>query len=101
MTPEEREKHGETSFYVFLSSGDFDTGDRVSFVDSLVKVDPLNPESYRTINMMKLRKQVQAATKMYGIKTNSGLLDEYVGKSAESIPSDIIEVLKEKSVEIG
>ena len=72
MSPEERAKHGQTSFYVFLSSPG-------SFVDRLVKVDPLDPESYRTINMMKLRKQVQPDTDMYGIKTQAGFLDEYVG----------------------
>lgn len=51
--------------------------------------------------MMKLRKQVQPATKMYGVKTSSGLLDNYVNKNSESIPSDIESMLKEKSVEIG
>ena len=101
MTSEERNKHNETSFYVFLSTGDWDNGERLKFIDSLVKVDPLDPNSYRTINMMKLRKQVQPATKMYGVKTSSGLLDNYVNKNSESIPSDIESMLKEKSVEIG
>lgn len=101
MTPEEREEHGQTSFYVFLSSGDFDSGERGNIIDSLVKVDPLDPESYRTINMMKLRKQVQPATKMYGIKTDGGLLDEYVGKSSESFPPDTLKVIKDGAVEIG
>ena len=101
MTPEERSKHSETSFYVFLSSGDWDTGERLKLIDSLVKVDPLDPNSYRTINMMKLRKQVQPATKMYGIKTTNGLLDNYVNKNSEPIPSDIESMLKEKSIEIG
>ena len=50
MTPEERERHGATSFYVYLSTPD-------EHVNSLVKVDPLDPESYRTINMMKLKKE--------------------------------------------
>lgn len=93
MSPEERAKHGQTSFYVFLSSPG-------SFVDRLVKVDPLDPESYRTINMMKLRKQVQPDTDMYGIKTQVGLLDEYVGNSSDSIPEDIIELMQEKSTKI-
>jgi hypothetical protein len=70
-------------------------------MDSFVKVDPLDPNSYRTINMMKLRKQVQPSTKMYGIKTSHGLLDEYVGKGLKEVPSDIESLLKEKSVEIG
>ena len=93
MSPEERAKHGQTSFYVFLSSPE-------SFVDRLVKVDPLDPESYRTINMMKLRKQVQPNTDMYGIKTQAGLLDEYVGSSSNSIPESIIELMQEKSTKI-
>ena len=93
MTPEERERHGATSFYVYLSTPE-------EHVNSLVKVDPLDPESYRTINMMKLRKQVQPNTSMYGVKTNAGLLDDYIGKNSESIPGDIIDMLKEKSTQI-
>ena len=93
MTPEEREKHGATSFYVYLSTPD-------EHVNSLVKVDPLDPESYRTINMMKLRKQIQPDTNMYGVKTNANLLDDYIGKNSDSIPGDIISMLKEKSTKI-
>ena len=93
MTPEERERHGATSFYVYLSTPN-------DYVNSLVKVDPLDPESYRTINMMKLRKQVQPDTNMHGVKTDAGLLDEYVGKNSESMPEDIIDMLKEKSTKI-
>ena len=93
MSPEERTKHGQTSFYVFLSS----PGD---FIERLVKVDPLDPESYRTINMMKLRKQVQASTSMYGIKTDFGLLDEYVGSGTSSIPEEVIESIKERATKI-
>jgi len=93
MSPEEREKHGSTSFYVFLSSPG-------SFVDRLVKVDPLDPESYRTINMMKLRKQVQSDTDMYGIKTQAGMLDEYIGSSSDSIPEDVIDSIKERATKI-
>ena len=93
MTAEERAKHGSTSFYVFLSNPS-------DFVEKLVKVDPLDPESYRTINMMKLRKQVQADTSMYGIKTQAGLLDEYVGSNTSNIPENILDVIKEKSTKI-
>jgi len=93
MTAEERAKHGSTSFYVFLSNPS-------EFVDKLVKVDPLDPESYRTINMMKLKKQVQADTSMYGIKTESGLLDDYIGSSTPSIPENMLNVIKEKAVQI-
>ncbi len=100
MTPEERESHNATSFYVFLSSMDYDSGDR-EYVDNLVKVDPLDPNSYRTINMMKLRKQVQPGTKMYGIKTQADLLDEYIGKSSKDMDEAVITSIKEKAVEIG
>jgi hypothetical protein len=93
MTAEERAKHGSTSFYVFLSNPS-------EFVEKLVKVDPLDPESYRTINMMKLKKQVQADTSMYGIKTESGLLDDYIGSSTPSIPENMLNVIKEKAVQI-
>lgn len=93
MSPEEREKHGQTSFYVFLSNPD-------DYVENLVKVDPLDPESYRTINMMKLRKQVQANTSMYGIKTDAGLLDEYVGKSSSAMDNYVIDSIKERATKI-
>jgi hypothetical protein len=49
---------------------------------------------------MKLRKQVQPNTDMYGIKTQAGLLDEYVGSSSDSIPESIIELMQEKSTKI-
>jgi len=93
MTEEERSRHNTTSFYVFLSTPE-------DFVEKFVKVDPLDPESYRTINMMKLRKQVQSDANMYGVKTSGGLLDEYVGVTTSSIPEDIIELLKRESSKI-
>ena len=99
MTDEQREKHNETSFYVFLSSGESDEG--LELIDSLIKVDPLNPESYRTINMMKLKKQVQPSTKMYGIKTTNCLLDSYINKKDVEFPTNIMGMIKEKAVEIG
>ena len=93
MTPEQREQHGQTSFYVFLSNPD-------AYVENLVKVDPLDPEAYRTINMMKLRKQVQVNTSMYGIKTDAGLLDEYVGKSSSAMDDYVIDSIKERATKI-
>jgi uncharacterized protein YktA (UPF0223 family) len=93
MSAEERKKHNTISYYVFLSSPE-------TFVDSLVKVDPLDPESYRTINIMKLRKQVQEGTDMYGIKTDYGLLDEFVGQSSSSMPEEVIESIKERATKI-
>jgi len=93
MSPEERAKHGQTSFYVFLSNPS-------DFVEKLVKVDPLDPESYRVINMMKLRKQVQSDTSMYGIKTTSGMLDEYVGSSTSAIPEEVLDEIKNRATKI-
>ena len=92
MTPEERKMHNQKSFYVFLSTPDVP-------VSSLVKVDPLNPESYRTINVMKLEKQVKPETEMYGIKTEANLLDEYL-RPDSIVPEDIIKMLKTKSTKI-
>lgn len=93
MSAEERAKHGQTSFYVFLSNPD-------QFVEKLVKVDPLDPESYRVINMMKLRKQVQPNTNMYGIKTEAGILDDYIGKSSDNIEPSVLDNIKQKSQKI-
>jgi len=93
MTAEEREKHRQKSFYVFLSNPN-------NFVNSLTKVDPLNPESYRTINVMKLEKQVKPETDMYGIKTDNGLLDDYLGSGVVSIPETILNLLKSQSTKI-
>ena len=103
MTKEEREKHNETSFYVYLSDSDIKSVDSLNLMDKvsgLVKVDPLDPNSYRTINMLKLKKQVQQEMKMYGIKTSFGLLDEYLSNDLK-LPSNIADIIKEKSVEIG
>tara|TARA_R110000803_G_scaffold20502_2_gene52688 strand:+ start:946 stop:2364 length:1419 start_codon:yes stop_codon:yes gene_type:complete len=93
MTPEERKKHGMSSFYVFLSSPD-------KHIESLTKVDPLDPESYRKINMMKLRKEVQKNTEINGIKTEANLLDDYIGTDLGDIPIEITELLKNKSRKI-
>ena len=88
MTPEERKKHKNSSFYIFLSTPK-------DFIEKFVKVDSLDPESYRLINMIKLRKQVQPENDVYGIKTKSGLLDEYVNvTTADSIPEDVLDFIK-------
>ena len=92
MTPKQREQHSQQSFYVFLSTPK-------SYIKDLTKVDPLNPESYRTINMMKLQKQLEGMD-MYGIKTESGLLDDYIGGKYEDIPSDIIDKINKTSTKI-
>lgn len=106
MTEEEKQKHGESSFYVFLVTkvgDDFKpqeiglSADLLTHIESLTKVDPLDPEAYRTINMMKLRKSVQPDTLMYGIKTNTGLLDNYTGNELSTAPKKILDLIEEKS----
>jgi Asp-tRNA(Asn)/Glu-tRNA(Gln) amidotransferase C subunit len=93
MSPEELRKHRENSFYVFLSTEE-------DYVEQLYKVDPLDPESYVTINMLKLKKQVRSDVKMFGIKISSSVLDEYVGKSSSSMSPDIIETIKKTANQI-
>ena len=93
MTEEDRKKHAEKSFYVYLSSPNSD-------IEKLVKVDSLDPDSYRAINMMKIRKQTQSGVDMYGIKTEGGLLDEYVGLGSSDIPENVLSVIKDKSNKI-
>ena len=100
MTEEELERELETSYYAFLSSGDWDTGQRENFIDSLVKIDKLDPSSHKTLNMMKMRKQFQPATKMYMIKTTRGLLDDYVGMSDSDIDDPILDSIKQRAVEV-
>lgn len=100
MTEEELEEELETSYYAFLSSGDWDTGQRENFIDSLVKIDKLDPSSHKTLNMMKMRKQFQPATKMYMIKTTRGLLDDYVGMSDSDIDDPILDSIKQRAVEV-
>lgn len=100
MTEEELEEELETSYYAFLSSGDWDTGQRENFIDSLVKIDKLEPSSHKTLNMMKMRKQFQPATKLYMIKTTRGLLDDYVGMSDSDIDDPILDSIKQRAIEI-
>lgn len=92
MTPEERAKHQGSSFYVYLATPE-------TYIKSLTKVDPLNPESYRTINMMKLEKQLEGSN-MYGIKTKAGELDEYIGQPYEKFPSNVIDMINDSSTKI-
>jgi len=95
MTTEEKEKHEETSFYVFLSTSE-------NYIENLIKVNPLDPEAYRTINMLKLRIQVQPGTEMYGIKTDSGLLGPYLNTNTSSskLSDADLEFIKEKAIKI-
>jgi hypothetical protein len=93
MSPEELKKHRENSFYVFLSTEE-------EYVEQLYKVDPLDPDSYVTINMLKLKKQVRSNVKMFGIKISSSVLDKYVGKSSSSMSPDIIETIKKTANQI-
>ena len=37
---------------------------------------------------------------MYGIKTEAGLLDDYVGKTTGDIPESVLDSIKQKAVKI-
>lgn len=93
MSPEEREKHKQTSFYLFTSTED-------DFVEKLLKVDPLNPDSYREINMLKLRVRLNPDISLYGIKTEYGSLDEYLGDSVNYIPKQTMDFIKSKATKL-
>jgi hypothetical protein len=95
MTPEERAKHGENSTYVFL----LDTVDGQS-IEKIIKVNSLDPESYKIINGLKLRATMDRGLNMYAIKTERDLLDEWEGKGGNDIPPSVMKSIMEKSVKI-
>ncbi len=82
MTPEERSKHGQQSTYVFLMINDE--------IDKIIKVDSLDPESYKIINGLKLKTAMDNSLSMYAVRTEGGLLDEYVGKGGSAVPKEKI-----------
>ena len=83
MSPEEREKHKQSSFYVFLS-------DEEKYIKNFIEVNPLDPNSYRTINMLKLNKSLKPGTSLYGIKSPYGKFSDYVDKSSNDINVDVL-----------
>lgn len=93
MTPEERAKHGQNSTYVFLI--DRNLGDNI--IERLIKVDSLDPESYKTINGLKLRATMDKTLSMYALKTEQDLLDEYVNKGGSDIPPEAVKKILSKA----
>jgi hypothetical protein len=94
MTPDDLEKHNQNSFYVFLSTPE-------EMVQKLIQVDPLDPSSYRTINMLKLKLENQPNHEFYGIKTNSNILDNYVGGNSRDMSDEAIDFIKKTKSKIG
>ena len=94
MTKDQLDQHNETNFYIFLSTPD-------AYINRLIKVDPLDPSSYRTINMLKLKLESQPDTSLFGIKTKAGMLDEFLEKSSKDIPQETIEYIKDNTSKIG
>ena len=94
MTKDQLNQHNETNFYIFLSTPD-------AYINRLIKVDPLDPSSYRTINMLKLKLESQPDTSLFGIKTNAGMLDDFLEKSSKDIPQETIEYIKNNTSKIG
>jgi hypothetical protein len=88
MTPEQRKAHGQNSFYVFLS-------DENAFIQKLNVVNPLDPDSYRKINMLKLNKSLKPGISLYGIKTPHAQLDEYIDKSSKDIPEEVLNTIRQ------
>jgi hypothetical protein len=94
MTKDQLNQHNETNFYIFLSTPD-------TYINRLIKVDPLDPSSYRTINMLKLKLESQPDTSLFGIKTKAGMLDDFLEKSSKDIPQETIEYIKNNTSKIG
>jgi hypothetical protein len=94
MTSDDLDKHNQNSFYVFLSTPQ-------EQVQKLISVDPLDPSSYRTINMLKLKLENQTNYEFYGIKTNSNILNDYVGDNSENMSDEVIDFIQKNKSKIG
>jgi hypothetical protein len=97
MTEQERAKHNQYSQYVFL----LDTNkSEKGKIEKLIKVDSLNPESYKIINGLKLRATMDRSLQMYAIKTEAGLLDEFNNLGGDSIDPSAFDAIMERAVKI-
>jgi len=94
MTPEDLERHNRSNFYVFLSKPDKE-------VVNLLKVDPLDPASYRIINMLKLKLENNDGMEFYGIKTDSDILDTSVDSSSNEMDDEVLDFIKNNRSKIG
>lgn len=92
MTPQQLADHMKYSFYVFLSSEN-------QYVKNLMKVDPLDSQTYKKINMLKLERNLNKEFNLYGIKTDSDYLDPYLDKNGQ-IPENVIEYMKSKATKV-
>jgi len=88
-TEEERNSQDRISFYVYV-------GDADGNFEKLIKVDPLDPDSHKTLSSIKLKSRFSQKA-LYGIKTDNGLLDEYVGMSSEEIGPETTQSITKKS----
>jgi len=96
MTPEQRAQHSKYSQYVFLVDSN-----RGSIDDNgIIKVDSLNPESYKVINGLKLKATMDRSLSMYAIKTEADLLDQYTNKKGSEIDPDAIKGIMSKAKKI-
>ena len=94
MTPEDLEKHNRSNFYVFLSNPN-------KKVVNLLKVDPLDPSSYRIINMLKLKLENNDGMEFYGIKTDSDILDTSVDSSSNEMDDEVLDFIEKNKSKIG
>lgn len=78
MSDEQKKTLNKTSFYIMLVGPDG--------VTEVVKVDPTKPESYRVINGLKLKATIDQSLTVYAIKTEQGLLDDYLDTQ---MPKDV------------
>lgn len=87
MSKEELEKHKSRSQYGILIR-DLESVPQEEKIVKVVKVDPLDPESYKIINSLKLKTTLEKEYKLYAIKTETGLLDKYID-DVKSLSSDV------------
>lgn len=93
-TPEDLEKHNQSNFYVFLSRPNKE-------VVNLLKVDPLDPASYRIINMLKLKLENNDGMEFYGIKTDLDILENSVDSNSEQMDDEVLDFIKNNRSKIG
>lgn len=94
MTSSDLDKHNQSSFFVFISTPN-------QKVQKLIQVDPLDPSSYRTINMLKLKLEQSPNGEFFGIKTNSNVLNDYVDNSSDEMSDDVLTFIDDNKSKIN
>jgi hypothetical protein len=84
-----------TSFYLFLGV-DGENGFRVEKIE---KLDPNEPESHKRLSALKLKSKF-TNNKLFGIRTEVGLLDQYVGKTSDELDPSVMDSIKGKMMEL-